>query len=65
MVHLTGETRISFGKYIGTQLRELPPGYLLYMYDKGYLFDDLKGYVDKNRTTLEAEKKRAMKDRYK
>jgi uncharacterized protein (DUF3820 family) len=66
MVHLTGESRITFGMYRGTKLKDLPPGYLLFLLDKKKLFDQhYIEYVEKNKATLEAEKKRAMKARYK
>lgn len=65
MVHLTRESRISFGLYIGTKLKDLPPGYLLNLYEKNILFGDYKGYVENNIDTLKEEKKRAMKERYK
>jgi hypothetical protein len=52
--------------YRGTKLKDLPPGYLLFLLDKKKLFDQhYIEYVEKNKATLEADKKRAMKARYK
>lgn len=65
MVHLTGNCRIGFGMYRGTKLKDLPPGYLLFLHNKKKLFGAYKDYVEKNTEVLEAEKKRAMKERYK
>jgi hypothetical protein len=64
MVHLTKESAIGFGAYIGTKLKDLPPGYLLFLYEKKKLFGAIKDYVEQNKVALEAEKKRAMKERY-
>lgn len=65
MVTLTGDSKIGFGKYVSTRLKDLPPGYLLFLYEKKKLFGAYKEYVEKQKAVLEAEKKRAMKDRYK
>lgn len=64
MVHLTGHNQITFGMYKGSKLKDLPPGYLLSLYTKKKLFGAVKDYVEKNKATLEAENKRAMKERY-
>lgn len=48
-----------FGEHKGKKLANVPPGYLLYIRDNYKLFDNLKKYIDDNRTVLEAEVKRA------
>lgn len=63
MVHLTRDSRITFGIHIGTKLKDLPPGYLLFLYNKKLLFGDYKDYVEKNKANLEEEKKQAMRNR--
>jgi hypothetical protein len=64
MVHLTGENQITFGMYKGSKLKDLPPGYLIGLYTKKKLFGAVKDYVEKNKVKLEADNKRAMKERY-
>lgn len=64
MVHLTNECRIPFGIYKGTPLKALPPGYLLFLLEKKRLFGQYREYAEKNKVALEAEKKRAMKERH-
>jgi hypothetical protein len=63
MVHLTRDSRITFGIHIGTKLKDLPPGYLLYLYKQNVLFGDYRKYVEDNKANLEEEKKQAMKNR--
>lgn len=48
-----------FGEHKGKKLANVPPSYLLYIRDNYKLFDNLKKYIDDNRTVLEAEVKRA------
>ena len=55
---LTGRSLMLFGKYQGYELKDVPPGYLLWIYDNLALRDDLKEYIDRRRDSLEAEKKR-------
>ena len=47
-----------FGKYQGYELKDVPSGYLLWIYDNLDLRDDLKEYIDERRDSLEADKKR-------
>lgn len=51
-----------FGKYQGYELKDVPAGYLLWIYDNLDLRDDLIEYIDKRRDALEAEKKRIKRD---
>ena len=48
-----------FGAHKGVKLANVPPGYLLYIYDNFQLHDNLKAYIKKNKDVLEAEVKRA------
>lgn len=47
-----------FGKYQGYELKDVPPGYLLWIYDNLNLRDDLIKYIDRRRDALKAEKER-------
>lgn len=55
---LTGRSLMLFGKYQGYELKDVPPGYLLWIYDNLDLREDLKEYIDNRRDALEADKKR-------
>jgi hypothetical protein len=55
---LTGRSLMLFGKYQGYELKDVPPGYLLWIYDNLTLREDLKEYIDERRDSLEADKKR-------
>jgi hypothetical protein len=59
---LTGRSLMLFGKYQGYELKDVPPGYLLWIYDNLTLRDDLKEYIEKRRDALEADKKRIERD---
>lgn len=59
---LTGRSLMLFGKYQGYELKDTPPGYLLWIYDNLDLREDLKEYIDRRRDSLEAEKKRIERD---
>lgn len=51
-----------FGKYQGYELKDIPPGYLLWIYDNLDLREDLIEYIDDIRSSLEAEKRRIDRD---
>lgn len=55
---LTGRSLMLFGKYQGYELKDIPPGYLLWIYDNLDLREDLKEYIDRRRDSIEADKKR-------
>lgn len=59
---LTGRSLMLFGKYQGYEIKDVPPGYLLWIYDNLSLRDDLKEYIEKRRDSLEAEKKRIERE---
>jgi uncharacterized protein (DUF3820 family) len=50
-----------FGAFKGHKLANVPAWYLLKIYDEGWIFDNLKKYIDDNRQALEREKKEANK----
>lgn len=59
---LTGKSLMLFGKYQGYELKDIPPGYLLWIYDNLDLREDLIEYIDDIRSSLEAEKRRIDRD---
>jgi uncharacterized protein (DUF3820 family) len=60
---LTDKSLMLLGKYQGYELANVPAQYLLWIYDNLQLREDLIKYIDANRKGLEAEVKRANKER--
>lgn len=56
-------TVLTFGKYKGVKLGEVPPSYLLWFYDNGSfgVNEALKTYIEENRETLEMQIKNYSK----
>lgn len=52
---------MSFGKYKGHKMANVPPEYLLWIYDNYDLKPELKAYIDDNRAALKQEVKLAQK----
>jgi uncharacterized protein (DUF3820 family) len=50
-----------FGKHKGEKLANVPPGYLLYLYDAGYLRGELKKYAEDNIAVLKFQKEQEEK----
>lgn len=61
MEKLTDQTVMSFGKYKGHKMANVPPEYLLWIYDNYDLKPELKAYIDDNRAALKQEVKLAQK----
>jgi len=58
---MTDETIMPFGKHKGEKLANVPPDYLLWLYDNDKCFADLKQYITENLDVLRAEIK--LKDK--
>lgn len=52
---MNDESLMPYGKFKGDKLENVPAYYLLWMYDNGKLNNELKAYVDENRTLLEKD----------
>lgn len=48
-----------FGKYKGEKLANVPADYLIWLYDNGKIFGDLKKYIEENSDVLKFQKKEA------
>ena len=48
MPEFTEETIMPFGLHKGKKLKDIPPGYFIYLNGKPYIFGWLKIYIDKN-----------------
>jgi len=60
---MTDECIMPFGKYTGQKLANVPGGYLLHIYAMQCCSDELKAYIDENRTLLENELRKQLKNR--
>jgi len=63
MTKLTDESIMTFGKHKGTKLANVPPDYLLWLYNEGKLFENLKVYIEENKHVLEMEVVRQKQQR--
>jgi uncharacterized protein (DUF3820 family) len=52
---MNDESIISFGKYKGEKLANIPPDYLIWLFDNGKCFGDLKKYIAENMDVLRSE----------
>ncbi len=60
---LTDNSRMSFGKYKGKRLGDIPDSYFLFMYDRKKLTAELKAYAEERVPILRylAEKRKKKK----
>lgn len=65
MVRLTDKSLMTFGKYQGYQLANVPAGYLIWLYENASINESLKAYIKDNLDALKMEKKRADNEKYK
>lgn len=49
---------MTFGKYKGVKIANVPASYLIYIYENGRLYGDLKEYIEDNLEVLKEEVKR-------
>lgn len=52
---LTDESLMPFGKHKGEKLANVPAEYLIWLYENGKCYGDLKEYIRENLDTLKAE----------
>ena len=52
---MTDESIMPFGKYKGEKMANVPPDYLLFIYDNGRLFCGVAEYIKENLDVLKAE----------
>ena len=52
---MTDESIMPFGKYNGEKMANVPPDYLLFIYDNGRLFGGVAEYIKENLDVLKAE----------
>lgn len=62
MIRLDDNSPMTFGKYKGDKLANVPASYLLFIYDNFQLHDNLRDYIKKNKDILQAEVKRAARE---
>ena len=61
MDYITDNTPMPFGRHKGTPVGSVPAVYLLYLYDKGWLKDNLKQYVLTHMAELQEERDNVLK----
>lgn len=52
---MTDESIMPFGKHKGEKLANVPPSYLLWLYDEGKCYGELWGYIAENMDAIKAE----------
>ena len=52
---MNDESLMPFGKYKNEKLANVPPDYLIWLYDNGKCFNDLKEYIKENLDCLKQE----------
>jgi len=52
---MNDESLMPFGKYRGEKMANIPPDYLIWLYDNGKVYGDIKNYIKDNLDVLKAE----------
>ena len=52
---MTDDSIITFGKYKGQKLANVPPEYLLWLYENGNIYGELKAYIADNLEVIRSE----------
>jgi uncharacterized protein (DUF3820 family) len=52
---MTDESIMPFGKHKGEKLANVPPEYLLWLYDEGKCYGELRAYIADNMDSIKAE----------
>ncbi len=55
MNKMTDDSIITFGKYKGQKLANVPPEYLLWLYENGNIYSELKAYIADNLEVIKSE----------
>lgn len=58
---MTDEDLMPFGKFKGEKMINVPADYLLWLYNNGKCFGEVKKYLEDNKVVFEAEIKRNKK----
>lgn len=59
---MTDKSLMPFGKYKGEPMINVPPDYLIWLYDEGKCFGELKEYIKDNMDVLKKELKSQRKN---
>ena len=52
---MTDDSIITFGKYKGQKLANIPPEYLLWLYENVNIYGELKAYIADNLEVIKSE----------
>ena len=53
---MTDESIMPFGKHKGEKLANVPPSYLLWLFDEGKCYGELREYIVDNMESIKAER---------
>jgi uncharacterized protein (DUF3820 family) len=56
-------SKMTFGKYAGVKMANIPPDYLLWLYENAKLYGEVKEYIEDNMDVLKVEIERKTKYR--
>jgi uncharacterized protein (DUF3820 family) len=59
---MTDKTLMPFGKYLGEQMINVPPGYLIWLYENDRCNGELRIYIKDNMDALKKELKSQQKN---
>jgi uncharacterized protein (DUF3820 family) len=52
---MTDESIMPIGKYKGEKMANVPPDYLLWLYENGNIYGELRNYIKENLDVIKAE----------
>lgn len=52
---MTDESMMPFGKYKGEKMANIPPDYLIWLYDNGKCYGEVRKYIADNLDVLKSE----------
>lgn len=55
MTKIDDNSTMPFGKYKGEKMANVPPDYLIWLYENGKCYGDIKDYIAENMEVLKSE----------
>jgi uncharacterized protein (DUF3820 family) len=52
---MTDESKMPFGKYAGQKMANIPPDYLIWLYENSNVYGEVKEYIKENLDVLKFE----------
>ncbi len=63
MAKITDESIMTFGKYKGEKMANIPADYLLFLYENSKVYGDIKEYIKENLEVIKSEIKLKQKSK--